>query len=161
MTGGTGLRTTSHWPTETADHKSRQERLWYVDRTAIERTKPQLLSPAEREALLSQVGSIIEPLLDAKLEAKALELLERYGDRWLGTLSTILGDGEFPREELLCTREAAAKMLGVSLSTIKRMEAAGELPEPIKLGERRVAHRIVDIEKLAKFKGKPRVSGPE
>ncbi len=160
MTDSTGLREDPSWPTNTEEHRARQERLWYADRASIERTKMQLLSAAEREELLTQVGRVIEPLLDAKLEAKALELLERYGEHWLGMLATTFGDGEHPREELLCTREEAAKMLGISLSTIKRMEAAGELAEPIKLGERRVAHRVVDIEKIAGFNGKARVSGP-
>lgn len=77
------------------------------------------------------------------------------------SLDKIFGDGEFPRDELLCTREDAATMLAVSLSTIKRMEEASELPEPIKIGERGVRHRIVDIEKLAKFRGKARVSGSD
>ena len=41
-------------------------------------------------------------------------------------------------------------MLGVSLSTIKRMEHTGELPEPIKFNERIVRHRLVDIEEVAR-----------
>ena len=115
----------------------------------------------ERDALVAAVGTLLAPWLDAKLEAKALELIERRQDQLVKVWGDIFGDGDLPREELLCTREDAAKMLGLSLSTIKRMEEAGELPEPIRIGERGVRHRIIDIEKLARFRGSAMVSGPE
>jgi len=54
------------------------------------------------------------------------------------------------RDQLLVSRSEAAAMLGVSLSTIKRMEHTGELPEPIKFNERIVRHRLVDIEEVAR-----------
>lgn len=141
-------------------HSSALDPLWYVPADTIAKHKADLMPPAERAAIIEQFGKAIEPWLDARLEAKARELVARYQDQMLATWEKIFGDGDIPRDELLCSREIAAKMLGVSLSTIKRMEEAGELPDPIKIGERAVRHRIVDIEKLAKFRGKERVPGP-
>lgn len=148
-------------PRTNADHRCADaDPHWYVNAETIAKHKADLMPPAERTALIEQFGKAIEPWLDAKLEAKAHELVDRYQAKMLATWGKIFGDGEHPRDELICTREVAAKMLAVSLSTIKRMEEAGELPEPIKIGERGVRHRIVDIEKLAKFRGRERVSGP-
>ena len=57
------------------------------------------------------------------------------------------------REQWLVSREEAAELLNVSLSTLKRLEGA-DLPEPIKFGERIVRHRLVDIEGLARTRAR-------
>ena len=46
-------------------------------------------------------------------------------------------------------------MLGISLSSIKRLEERGELAEPMKFGERTVRHRLNDIPAFAKSAGIP------
>ena len=115
--------------------------------------KAQLLSPSERAELEAMYGTVIGPIIDAKLEAKAQELLTRQSANIANTLRSILGD-QSDREALLVTRDQAAAMLGTSLSTIKRMEDSGELPEPIKFGERTVRHRLIDIEAIAKVRRK-------
>ncbi len=133
-----GLRPNSQWPETWRDRLS-----------PVERAKADLLHPAERAALEAQLGEIVGPILDAKLEAKAVELVERYRLTQLAVLSSILGDTT-ERDRLLVSRDEAAEMLAVSLSTVKRMEESGELPEPIKFGERVVRHRLIDIEAIAK-----------
>ncbi len=115
----------------------------------IARTKADLLSPADRAELEATYGKLIGPLIDAKLETKARELLDRYQERQLALIRAVVGDTS-NRDQLLVSRDEAAEMLGVSLSTVKRMEEGGELPEPIKFNERIVRHRIVDIERLAR-----------
>ncbi|RAI45330.1 helix-turn-helix transcriptional regulator [Rhodoplanes roseus] len=47
-------------------------------------------------------------------------------------------------QQVLRTREAA-RLCGVSLSHFRRLHWAGQLPPPIKLGERRLGWRVADI----------------
>ena len=135
-----------------ADHPTDQRSLspWHSPKR-IEKAKADLLSPVERAELEAALGSLVGPIIDAKLEAKAVELVERYRLAHLATLKEILGDTTY-RDQLLVSREDAAVLLSVSLSTIKRMEESGELPEPQRIGERAVRHRLVDIEAIAKVK---------
>jgi excisionase family DNA binding protein len=120
-------------------------------RERLERAKTELLSPEERDALEAQLGAIVGPIIDAKLEAKAVELVERYRLAWLSVSKSLFGETT-DRDRFLVSRDEAAELLGVSLSTVKRMEDSGELPEPIKFGERIVRHRLIDIEAIAKVK---------
>lgn len=142
------------------DQRSEADPIWYVPPETLAKHRANLLPAADRAELDAMFGKIIGPLIDAKLEAKARELVQRYQDAWSRAFVQINGDGMMPRDQLLCTREDAATMLCVSLSTIKRMEADGHLPEPIQVGERGVRHRLVDIEVLARFRGAPKVPGP-
>ena len=122
-----------------------------TDQRQLDRAKASLMSPAERATFEVQFGKIVGPLIDAKLEAKARELLERWGEQQQ-RLWSALGFTDKDRDKLLVSREEAANLLGVSLSTIKRMEDSGELPAPQRFGERIVRHRLVDIEAVAKVK---------
>ncbi len=148
-----GLR--SDGPSATLDHFSDDARA-----AILAKHRANLMPAADRAELEATYGKVIGPLIDAKLEAKleakARELVDRYQEAWVAAFTQINGDAT-PREELLCTREDAAKMLSVSLSTVKRMETDGLLPDPIAVGERGVRHRLIDIEKLARFRGAPRV----
>lgn len=119
-------------------------------RERIEAVKAQLLPPSERAQLEAQLGKLVGPLIDAKLEAKAIEMLDRYQKAWMRTFQDFWRDVVEHGDALLVTREDAAKLLGVSLSTIKRMEKSGELPEPMSFGERTVRHKQSDIEAFAK-----------
>lgn len=121
------------------------------DPSDLHELKERLMPPSEREAFLSQYGQLVAPILEELLEAKAKELVARYAATLAGILDRT--DGTIPRDRLLCTREEAGEMLGVSLSTIKRMEQSGELPEPVRFGERQVRHRLVDVERIACHQG--------
>ena len=118
-------------------------------KAAIEKAVAKLLPAIDRDALEATWGRIIGPWLDAKLEAKAVEVVARSQESWRKALDCDIG---LPRDQLLCSREDAAKMLGVSLSTIQRMEG-GELPEALTIGERNRMHRLIDIEGLARIRG--------
>ena len=135
-----GLRIQHPWPETWRDRLS-----------PVERAKTELLLPEERAALESQLGAIVGPIIDAKLEAKAVELVERYRQSWLSVFKSVFGETT-DRDRFLVSRDEAAELLGVSLSTVKRMEESGQLPEPIKLGERIVRHRLIDVEALAKVR---------
>jgi len=118
------------------------------DEAKVARLKAKLLPAADREEIETLYGKAVGPIIDAKLEARAQELLGEYRQAWQKTYSDFFGDMT-QREVLLVSREEAAALLNVSLSTIKRMEDSGELPEPRKFGERNVRHRLVDIERIA------------
>ena len=117
-------------------------------KAAIEKAIAKLLPAIDRDALEAMWGKIIGPWLDAKLEAKAVELVARQQKAVLSAFDTDIG---LPRERLLCTREEAAKMLGVSHPSITRWEGS-ILPEALTLGGRRM-HRLIDIEGLARISG--------
>lgn len=125
-----------------------------VTPSRIARAKVDLTPAAERVAIEARYGAIIGPLIDAKLEAKALELLEPYRAAHFETLRTLLGDTTADRDRFLVSREKVAELLDASLSTVKRMEADGHLPEPISVGERGVRHRLVDIEAMARTRAR-------
>jgi excisionase family DNA binding protein len=117
----------------------------------LERLKAELLSPRERAALEDQYGKALGPLIDAKLEAKAQELLQRQAKSIRSIYHALVADMT-NRDQLLVSREEAAQLLNISLSTLKRMEERGELPKPQKFGERIVRHRLIDIEAIAKVR---------
>lgn len=122
---------------------------------AMANMKDKLLPPADRAQLETMYGQSIGPWLDAKLEAKAQEMLARFRDAWAQTWKDWAGENAMERAELLISREEVAEMLDVSLSTVKRMEVSGELPKPRKVGKsgKIVRHRLVDIEELANVRG--------
>lgn len=130
---------------DTADQRHR-----FTDQQ-LAAAKDKLLPLAERAELEALYGKVIGPIIDAKLEAKAQELVALHAESVRQVLDHALAD-TIDRDTLLASRDEAAKLLGVSLSTIKRMEESGELPEPIKFGERTVRHRLIDIEAIAKSK---------
>ena len=133
----TDQRPASKWPSP-----SNQDRR--------DRIKAELLSARDRATLEDSYGKVIAPIIAAMLEAKAVEMEERWRQGWLKTYKQFFGDSvDAGRDVLLVSREEAADLLGTSLSTVKRMEG-NELPEPIRFNERVVRHRLVDIEALAK-----------
>lgn len=137
--------------TDTAGLRSGLRPTPWLTSARMTKAKADLLPHDARAELTAAFGEIVGPILDAKLEAKAVELIERYTQAQLAILNAILGDTT-DRDRFLVSRDEAAEMLGVSLSTIKRMEESGELPDPIKFGERVVRHRLIDIEALAKVR---------
>jgi predicted DNA-binding transcriptional regulator AlpA len=44
--------------------------------------------------------------------------------------------------------KVAAAALSVSLSTLKRMTAAGHIPKPVRISDRRVGYRPADIDRF-------------
>ncbi|WP_412759866.1 helix-turn-helix transcriptional regulator [Methylobacterium litchii] len=50
-----------------------------------------------------------------------------------------------PPRTLLTARDAA-RALSVSRSTLERMVAAGKLPPPVRISDRRIGFRVADIE---------------
>ena len=122
-----------------------------VDDGTRQRIKDQLLPPRDRAALEETYGKVIAPILASMLEAKAVEMEVRWRQGWLKTYKQFFGDSvDAGRDVLLVSREEAADLIGTSLSSIKRMEASGELPEPLRINERVVRHRLIDIEALAR-----------
>lgn len=112
------------------------------------RTK--LMSPAEQDDFVRTYGEAVRPVLEATLDAKVEELATRYAKSWdaFGQYLTAQSTAA-----LLVSREEAAEMLGVSVSSIQRLEKRGELPKPRKFGERLVRHKMDDIVAFAKQHG--------
>ena len=138
--GSADQRPASQWPSGYPSNQDRRQRI-----------KDELLSPRDRADLEDSYGKVIAPIIADLLESKAVEMEERWRQAWLKTYKQFFGDSvDAGRDVLLVSREEAADLLGTSLSTVKRMEAAGELPEPIRFNERVVRHRLVDIEAMAK-----------
>lgn len=46
----------------------------------------------------------------------------------------------------LLTPDDAARALSISRSTLDRMVAAGRLPKPVRISDRRIGFRVADIE---------------
>lgn len=118
------------------------------DRQAILDIKAKLLPDADRAALEAELGRVAAPMIERLLEERAQRLLAEYRKSWSSLFRHLVGDTKL-RDDVLVDREAAAAMLGVSVSTVKRMEANDEL-EPIIVGERNVRYRVVQIEKLTR-----------
>ena len=127
---------------------AQHERWMALSAERMRKIQDQLLSPTERALIEKTYGDVIGPILDAKLEAKAQELVERYRLAWTSAFDHLANPGE--REKLLVSRDEVADLLGCSLATVKRMEADGRLSEPVRISERVVRHRLVDIERLAR-----------
>jgi predicted DNA-binding transcriptional regulator AlpA len=77
------------------------------------------------------------------------ELAARHEKSWRGLFEYLRQDDDV----VLVSREQAAKMLGICLSSIQRLEKRGELPEPHRFGERTVRHQLKDILAFANGKG--------
>jgi predicted DNA-binding transcriptional regulator AlpA len=118
--------------------------LW--DKNALRR---KLMPPDEQEAFLRTYGEAARPMLEAVLDAKVEELAVRHEKSWRSFGEYLQGD----QSDLLVTRKKAAKMLGVSLSSIQRLEKRGDLPPPHRSGRRTVRHRLQDILAFAKSNG--------
>jgi predicted DNA-binding transcriptional regulator AlpA len=109
-----------------------------------------LMPPDEQEALLRQYGEVVRSVLETTLDAKVEELADRYQKSWGGFFEYFRND-----DVILVSREQAAEMLGVSLSSIQRLEKRGELPKPQRYGTRIVRHQLKDIVAFARGKGLP------
>lgn len=62
-----------------------------------------------------------------------------------------------PTERALTRRQVAA-VLGVSFNTVRRLEAAGKLPQPVQVAPHRVVHLESDI--VAYLRNAPRGPSP-
>jgi excisionase family DNA binding protein len=109
-----------------------------------------LMTPAEQEDFLRAYGEAARPVLEAVLDAKVEELAARYEKGWRGIFEHMRNEHEGVP---MVPRKKAAEMLGVSLSTIQRLEERGELPQPEHFGARTVRHRLEDIMSFARGKG--------
>ena len=109
------------------------------DKDALRR---RLMPPQEQEAFLRTYGEAVRPMLEAILDAKVAELGDRYAKTWLAFGEHLK---ETDRGAVLVSRDEAAEMLGVSLSSIQRLEKRGELPKPQRFGARTVRHQLEDI----------------
>jgi len=89
--------------------------------------------------------------LTALLDAKVEELAARYEKAWGGVFAHMMRDEH--EGVPMVSRRKAAELLGVSLSTIQRLEERGELPQPEHFGARTVRHRLEDIVAFARGKG--------
>ena len=123
--------------------------------------REKLLPDDEREALIRPYGEAIRPILGKLLDAKAEELAQRYEASWSRWLADLNAHVARENGQILVTRDKAAEMLGVSLSSIKRLEERGELPKPQRFGERTVRHRLNDILAFAKSMDLPARNLPE
>lgn len=135
-------------------HGGKGQAMGFWDKAAI---RDKLMPLREQEAFLRTYGEAAKPMLEAVLDARVDALAARYKKAWGKFLklppNSIVID---PIGPLLVTREEAAKMLNISLSTIKRMEASGELPEPQRFGERAVRHKLDDILAFARCGREPK-----
>jgi len=89
-------------------------------------------------------------MLEAVLDERVEELAARYEKAWGGIFAHMRDEHEGVP---MVSRRKAAEMLGVSLSTIQRLEERGELPPPEHFGARTVRHRFEDIVAFARGKG--------
>ena len=112
--------------------------------------REKLLPDAERDELIRTYGEAIIPILSKLIDAKAEEQAQRYEAGWTKWLNAFSDDVTRENDQLLVTRAKAATMLGVSLSSIKRLEERGELPKPQRFGQRTVRHQLRDILAFAK-----------
>src|SRR5215468_1810924 len=86
-----------------------------------------LMTPAEQEDFLRTYGEAARPMLEAVLDERVEELAARYEKAWGGIFAHMRDEHEGVP---MVSRRKAAEMLGVSLSTIQRLEERGELPPP-------------------------------
>ena len=123
-----------------------------LGRQQRENLRERLLPAGEREELVRLYGELVLPTLEKLLDAKIEELASRYEEAWAWARAFA------PLKETdgirLVTRKKAAEMLGVSLSSIQRLEKRGDLPEPERFG-RTVRHELDDIVAFAKGNGLP------
>jgi excisionase family DNA binding protein len=116
------------------------------DKDALRR---KLLSPVEEETLLRTYGEVLRPILEKVLDERVEELADRYQKAWGGFFAHMRDEHDgIP----MVSRSKAAELLGVSLSTIQRLEERGELPQPEHFGARTVRHRLEDIVAFARGK---------
>lgn len=119
---------------------------WQKQRLAAIREK---LLPAHEEArLVQQYGEAIRPVLNKVLDEKADGLAKAQEESWRKFGAYLTAETREQTEQQLLSHEKAAKMLGCSVATIKRMVYDGRLPEPVKISDRRIGHRYADLKKL-------------
>src|SRR5262245_43888375 len=114
--------------------------------------REKLFPAVEREKLVRLYGELVLPALEKLLDAKVEELGARYEKSW-HAFGKYLRDASAEPGAILVSREEAAEMLGVSLSSIQRLEERGELPQPKRFGKRTVRHRIDDVFAFARSNG--------
>jgi predicted DNA-binding transcriptional regulator AlpA len=121
-----------------------------IGRQQRQHLREKLLPSDERDELVRLHGELILPLLTKLLDAKVEELAAQYDKGWRSYFDALK---EEDRGALLVSREEAAEMLGISLSSIQRLEKRGELPQPKRFGMRTVRHGLADILTFARNKG--------
>jgi predicted DNA-binding transcriptional regulator AlpA len=128
-----------------------------IGRQQRENLRDKLLPAEEREELVRLYGELILPTLEKLLDAKIEALASRYEEAWARAFAP-LKEADGIR---LVTREEAAEMLGVSLSSIQGLEKRGDLPEPERFGSRTVRHKLDDIIAFARGNGLPVCVSPK
>jgi predicted DNA-binding transcriptional regulator AlpA len=119
---------------------------WNKQRIANAREK--LLPPHEEARLVQQYGEAIRPVLEKVLDEKAVALSKKYEESWMKFGDYLVAETREEIGQKLLSHSEAAKMIGCSVSTIKRMVAEGRLPKPVQLSEHRIGHRLADIKEL-------------
>ncbi len=114
----------------------------------IAKVREKLVPPHEEARLVRQYGEAIQPVLDKLLDEKAAKLAESYERSWAKLGDRLAAETADQTAPQLLSHAEAAKMLGCSVSTVKRMVAEGRLPQPVKLSEHRIGHRFADIKRL-------------
>jgi predicted DNA-binding transcriptional regulator AlpA len=122
-----------------------------IGRQQRENLREKLFPTTDREELVRLHGELILPMLEKLLDAKIEELARRYEKAWTGAFATLNEDDG----DILKSREEVAEMLGISLSSVQRLEQRGELPEPKRFGRRTVRHRLKAIRDFATSNGLP------
>jgi len=117
----------------------------WLQKQRIAKARDRLLPADEEARLIRQHGEAIRPVLDKLLDEKAAKLGKSYGDAWAGMLAALLDDAKNPSEQQLLSHAEAARMLGCSVATMKRLVLDGRLPKPVKISEHRIGHRLSDL----------------
>lgn len=129
------------------------------------------LSPELRAFLLGAIPEHVATLRrngvhpPAELRAELLALVEALGDESRRLEMSSLGvgssklDGGAHGNGLAVSRREAARLLGVSLSTVGRLTASGELPK-VRVG-RRVLIARSDIESFLRRRGGAETARPD
>ncbi len=120
-----------------------------MDKRRIVALRDRLLAPDEQARLIRQYGEVIRPVLEQLLDEKAAGLAEAHEASWRKLGEYLTAETREQTGQQLLSHEEAAKMLGCSIATVKRMVQEGRLPQPVQISQRRIGHRLADLKKLA------------
>jgi predicted DNA-binding transcriptional regulator AlpA len=114
--------------------------------------KAKLLSNAEREAIVRHYGEVVASQVDKVVAARGDRIIDGFA-KTMGVLANSLKPDD--TSQRLLSHPEAATMLGVSVATVKRLVQDGRLPQPVKISEHRIGHRIDDLKAFCTSIAKP------
>ena len=94
--------------------------------------------------VIRQTGTFMK-LIFGELDGGRTARGEAFLAHWFAELAK---SNDSQRADTILSRKDAAKFLHRDVSTIKRWEKDGTLPEPLRIGERGVWHRLSDLKAL-------------